>query len=186
MQTDRGDRWPLYASECDFEEGDSISSDKREEIIVRLTKRARERCLHLLERQDYTRQKLAMKLREGHYPDDIIEVVLDFLEGIGCIDDIRYTLAYIDQHHDDKSRRNIEQVLMQRGISRDVIAQGFARFMDAGGVQDEAAQIAEILEKKHYDSNTADRKERSRLYNMLIRKGYSYEEVTKALNSEVE
>ena len=41
--------------------------------------------------------------------------------------------------------------------------------------------IQKLLQKKHYNPEEADQKEKLRMYNFLLRKGFSAEQVRKAV-----
>ena len=50
-----------------------------------------------------------------------------------------------------------------------------------GGRQDEQAMIGALMAKRRYDPDTADWKERRRMYAFLLRKGFSAEAVNRAM-----
>lgn len=71
--------------------------------------------------------------------------------------------------------------LQSKGISRETLQKAWIEWEELGGSQDEAAMIRSLLEKKRYDSENADRKEQQRIYAFLMRKGYSGEQIRRAM-----
>ena len=60
-----------------------------------LPKRAKLRAMNLLQSRDYTKSGLAEKLRQGLYPEQVIETALDYVSSYHYIDDVRYAKSYI-------------------------------------------------------------------------------------------
>lgn len=152
----------------------------REEV---LPKRAKLRAMNLLKSREYTVKQLHDKLKDGGYPEEIIGQALDYVDGFHYTDDLRYAASFIRNHEGDRSRRRIEQDLLGRGIDRAVLEQAWANWEEEGGCQDEASMIRALLEKKGFDGETADRKQRQKMYGFLVRKGFQAEAVRKAVLS---
>lgn len=149
-----------------------------------LPKRAKLRAMNLLQSREYTTEQLRQKLRQGYYPEDIIERALSYVASFHYIDDLRYAVSYITCHEVSRSRKRIEQDLMTKGISKAIMEQAWQEWEAQGGEQDEAGMIQSLLEKKHYDPNCTDRKEQQRLFAFLARKGYGSEQIRKALKAD--
>lgn len=163
-------------------EGEEISEADYDEIMnVVLPKRAKLRAMNLLKSREYTTKQLYRKLKEGFYPESVIEQALDYVAGFHYIDDLRYAETYISDHESSRSRKRIEQDLLNKGISRETLEQAFRQWEQKGGVLDEDAMIRQLLEKRHYDPETSDYKEQQRMYGFLMRKGFSSDKVHKAL-----
>ncbi len=146
-----------------------------------LPKRAKLRAMNLLQSREYTVRQLHDKLKEGGYPEDIIGQALDYVESFHYTDDLRYATGFIRSHEGDRSRRRIEQDLLRRGIDRAVLEQAWAAWEEEGGVQEEGAMIRALLEKKGFDRETADLKQRQKMYGFLMRKGFQAEQVRRAV-----
>jgi regulatory protein len=144
-----------------------------------LPKRAKTRCMNLLLKKDYTRKQLHDKLRDGLYPESIIEIALDYVSSYKYIDDDRYALSYIRYHSESSSKKNLELALLKRGIDKSTFKRAWSTWEEEGNVQDEEAQIRKLLEKRRYNVNDADRKEKQRIYAFLMRKGFSSEIIGK-------
>ncbi len=161
---------------------ESICPDVYQEIMqVVLPKRAKLRCMNLLKSKDYTREQLHQKLRQGFYPETVIEEALEYVESYGYIDDLRYATDYIYYNQEYKSRRRIENDLQKKGISKEIIVAAWNKWEQQGNEQDEEGQIVKLLEKKHFDMEAADWKETQKIYGFLLRKGFGPETVRKVL-----
>ena len=179
----------LYKSElrrfhiCEGEEiEETVLCAITEEI---LPKRAKLRAMNLLKNRDYTVKQLHDKLKSGGYPEQIIAEALGYVESFRYTDDLRYAVNFIRNHAQDKSRRRIEQDLLGRGIGREVLESAWDEWEKEGGGQNEQAMIQSLLKKKGFDFETAEPKARQRIYGFLMRKGFSGEEVRKALHSDM-
>lgn len=164
-------------------EGEALSEENYNKIMLEvLPKRAKLRAMNLLMGREYTKEELCRKLTSGCYPEQIMKDAIDYVESYGYIDDRRYALSYITYHEGDKNRRQIEQKLMQKGISKDTLEKAWQEWEEKGGRQDEQAMIEKLLRKRHYMRETADPKEQQRTYAFLMRKGFSGEAIRKAMN----
>ena len=168
----------LYKIAVDEELGEA---DYREIMKVLLPKRAKLRAMNLLTAKEYTVKQLRDKLKEGGYPEPIIEEALDYVASYHYTDDLRYAVGYITDHESTRSRRRIEQDLIGKGIDSATLERAWLQWEEQGGEQDEAAMIQVLLEKKHFDPDTADDKEKQRMYGFLMRKGFSGEAVRRAV-----
>lgn len=165
-----------------IKEGKVLSEKVYAELMDEvLPKRAKLRCMNLLKAKDYTVAQLRQKLKQGCYPDSVIEQALDYVASFRYTDDCRYAVDFINTHHLTRSRRKIENDLQGKGIAKEVIAKAWEQWEEEGNVQDEEAQIAQLLEKKHFDPENADRKELQKIYGFLARRGFSTEKILKAL-----
>lgn len=165
--------------------GQEISQKDYDDILKTvLPKRAKLRAMNLLKNREYTVKQLHDKLKDGGYPEGIIETALSYVAGYHYTDDLRYATGYIFEKESSRSRRRIEQDLREKGIDRDTLERAWQEWEEQGGSQDEQQMIRKLLEKRHYDPDTADRKEKQRTYAFLMRKGFSGEQVGRALRTE--
>lgn len=163
-------------------EGEELAQSDYDEIIHEvLPKRAKLRAMNLLKNREYTTKQLYDKLKEGCYPENIIEQALDYVAGYHYTDDLRYAETYISDHETTRSRRRIEQDLMEKGIDRITLEKAWQQWEQKGGVQDEEIMVRQLLDKRHYDPETADLKERQKNYGFLMRKGFSPDVVRRAI-----
>ena len=145
-----------------------------EEVFRR---RAWNRCMYLLEKQDYTEEQIRRKLRDGYYPEEIIEETLSRLRDTGAVNDRRYAENYLQMNRGRYSRRMLEQKLLQRGIRRELITQVWEA--EPSCAPDEAEQIRRQLQKKQYDPSSVTQEEREKIRRSLLQKGFSYDQIIK-------
>ncbi len=166
-------------------EGKEIAEEDYRGIMTELLpKRAKLRAMNLLKIREYTRKQLYRKLKEGCYPERVIEEALAYVESFRYIDDLRYASDYIACHEDRRSRRRIEQELAEKGIDRETRERAWRQWEEQGGRQDEQAMIRRLLEKRGYEHETADGKECRKTFAFLMRKGFSEDAVRRALQVE--
>ncbi|MDO5345458.1 MAG: regulatory protein RecX [Lachnospiraceae bacterium] len=171
----------LYSGEVSqyrLRENQELDEHTEKEIYSAvLPKRAKLRCMNLLKTMDKTEEQLRQKLRQGEYPEPVIEEALEYVKRYHYVDDFRYARNYIDSRKDTKSRQQICCDLAGRGVAAEVIRQAW----EETETVDEAALILRWAEKKHFDPACADPKETQRFYQFLLRKGFSYPDIKKAL-----
>ena len=161
-----------------LEAGEELSEKAYQRILEEtLIPRAKRRAMHLLEKQDRIRKNLEDKLRESDYPQTAIDAAIAYVESFHYIDDERYARSYVHFHQEGKSKRRIQQDLMQKGIDRDVIALVLEEEYETS----EADMIRDLLRKKHYDPESADAKERSKMYRFLAGRGFSSGDISRVL-----
>ena len=166
-------------------EGEELSDKDYRQIMQEvLPKRAKLRAMNLLKSREYTREQLRNKLAQGFYPKEIIEEALDYVASFRYIDDLRYATGFITYHEASKSRRRMEQDLQKKGIPKDVIEKAWQTWEANGGVLDEQEMIQKLLEKKHYNAESADYKEQQKIFAYLMRKGFAGEQIRKAMKSD--
>lgn len=156
-----------------LEAGQEVEDNIYYEIVTRvLPKRAKKRCLNLLQKKPYTEYKLREKLMEGFYTQDIIDDAIDYVKSFHYVDDYDYACQYIFYHKERESRRKIEEKLIQKGISKDVLKQAFEDSYEEEEQQKiELLQARRLLEKKKYNTESTDWKEKQKIYAFLVRKG---------------
>lgn len=183
--TDERPAFVLYKGELrkyGLKEGEEISTQVYEELFGEvLPKRAKLRCMNLLKSRDYTTEQLRKKLKLGLYPEEVIDEALSYVASFHYIDDLRYAEDFIHYNSSRKSRKRIENDLLNKGISKDTIQAAWSKWEAAGNIQDEDAQIEALLLKKHFDASAADTKELRKMYAFLLRKGFSQDKVQKHL-----
>lgn len=163
-------------------EGEELSEETSWKVLEELLpRRAKLRAMNLLQRRDYTERQLRDKLLDGGYPEKTADQAVEYVKSFHYIDDLRYAGDYLSAFAGRKSLRRMEQDLQQKGISREVLEQAVMAWQERDGGQDELQMARALLEKKHYDRDSCDRKEQQRLYNFLAYRGFSGEVIRKAL-----
>lgn len=175
--------FPLYKAEqrrYDLTEGKEISREQfqeiRDEILI---KRARKRTMHLLERMDRTEAQLRDKLRQGYYPEDVIEDAIAYVKSYHYVDDLRYAQNYVRSRKGQKSQRKLQMELLAKGVSKQKIQQALEEEYQQ---ENEQELILRWIEKKQYCAQEADLKEKRRMYQFLLRKGFQSDDILHVLD----
>lgn len=146
-----------------------------------LPKRAKLRCMNLLQTKDYTHKQLEDKLKRGGYPKEIIEDAIAYVESYGYVDDEKYVRDFIEYNMSKKSRMRIENDLMRKGVRRELIGKIFDELKEDGMEIDEITMIQELMLKKNYNSQSATDEEKRKMYAFLSRKGFRCDVIGRAL-----
>ena len=150
-----------------------------------LSKRAKKRCLYLLEKKNYTEYKLREKLKEGLYPSEIEEEAIAYVKSFHYIDDYRYACDYIFYHKDTEAKKKIEEKLRLKGIEQDILYQAFSdSYEEEEEIQIELTQAHKLLQKKHYDRENTDWKEKQKIQAYLLRKGIRNSVIKSAMSMQ--
>lgn len=175
----------LYRGELclyDIREGKELEEEAYRRIMEEvLPKRATLRCMNLLKSRAYTEEQLREKLRQGMYPETCADLALEYVKSYHYVDDRRYAEEYIENQREKKSRRVIEQDLSRKGLAKELIEEAFGTKEEQGSVPDEYALALKWVQKKHFDAETADFKEKQKMAAFLYRKGIGSDAIKKAL-----
>lgn len=158
---------------CPDEEIDDLLYDELYDIV---RKRARERSLYLLQSRDYSESDMRRKLTMSYYPVRIVDETLEFLKNYSYIDDERYTKNIIESSSRYRSRKDIKMRLHRKGIAKDLISD-----LISDVSIDEVGIIRTKYKGKIEEFKNGDDKTRTKIYNMLLRKGFSYDDINTAL-----
>lgn len=182
LHLDNGETWILYAGEmhtCALAEGVELTDVQYEQIRHDIIgKRAKKRAMHLLERMDRTEQGLRKKLLEGEYPEDLVEDAIAYVKSYHYVDDARYADCYIRLRGASKSRGKLLMELQQKGIDRELAGRVLEEYEEE---RDEPQMIQELLQKRHYDPQTASMQEQRRMYGYLMRRGFQSTDICRAI-----
>ena len=163
-----------------LEEKGELSRELKEQILREVIgPRARERSLFLLKDRSRTSAEIRRKLREGLYPEEIIEETVAFLEEYRYLDDEEYAERYLELYGNQKSIPELRRDLMKRGLSGELIKK---KLEEVSPETEEA--IAAILRKKNVAPETASPEEKKKVSAYLLRRGFSWEDVRQALSAE--
>ena len=127
----------------------------------------------MLARRELTVEGVRSRLREREYPDAEISTAIDRLLETGALDDARVALAYARTAATVKGRGRLRvaRELQAMGIARQTAAEAIAEVF---GDLDERTMIAKAVQKKlRGRTKLRDQSERARLYQFLMRQGFS-------------
>ena len=139
----------------------------------------RDKALNLLSYRAHSRKELADKLRQktSCHPAELSEV-LDWLEEIGFLNDRAYAASVV-RHAAGKGYGSgrIMSELARRGISKELWDEALSEMPDTGDALDK------LVRTKLRDPE--DREEVRKVSAALVRRGYSWDEVRRAIERHV-
>jgi len=139
---------------------------------MELPESAKKRALRLLERRDYSRKELILKLTEkGESEEDAIAVA-DRMVELGVISDERYSRMLV-RHYASKGYGacRIKQELYRHGIHTDL----WEEAMEEMPSQEE--KLDQLFRSK-LRSSDPDRNEIKKATDAMLRRGFSWSEIT--------
>jgi len=138
-------------------------------------------AIRLLKSRDYTETEIRAKLDSRKYGGDIIIKTVDKLKELGFINDRRYLENYIEFRLDstDDSVSMMKYKLLEKGVKNDIIEELFNKINNPEQV--DAGKIKKIIAKK-VKSGPVIEKNRVKLYNYLISKGFDEDLAEKSVN----
>ena len=163
-------------------EGSSISEELCQQIKTEvILRRAKLRAMHLLNDMDRTEAQLRRKLSQNLYPEDVVEEAMSYVKSFGYIDDLGYAKRYVQSRQGQKSRRELYAKLADKGIAWELIDLAIEECYEG---DDETETIRRMAAKRKYRFQDATREEQQKQAAYFMRKGFSYENIRKALQSD--
>lgn len=141
-------------------------------------KQAKLKALSLLTDMDRTEEQLRQKLKQKAYEDDVVEQAIDYVKSFGYINDAKYAQRFVENRKKTKSRQEISALLSQKGIKRELISEALDTCYTS---EDAVAAIRHLAEKKHYSSEASSDKEKKKIYDYLLRKGFYHEDIRQVI-----
>ena len=140
--------------------------------MAQLPESAKMRALRLLERRDYSRKELILKLTEKGEPLADAEAVADRMIELGVINDERYSKMLV-RHYAGKGYGlcRIKQELYRHGIHTDLWEEAMEELPSQEDIMDK-------LLRSKLKSSSPDQKEIKKATDALLRRGFSWSEVS--------
>lgn len=159
-------------------EGQKISEEKVSKIINDIVIiRGKKRIYHLLSRKDYTYNQLVNKLVNGGYDITYIGNILNYFVENNLVNDRRYANNYIEIMKDKKSKKEIEYLLINKGVDKKIIKEILTE-----NEQDELSVAINLIKSKYTVSNGIDYSLKRKIYSYLARKGFESKNIVSAIN----
>lgn len=156
------------------------SIDKKELLL-----KGKKHALHLLERKDYSRKELTERLKKDGYEEKLIEKIIEYVDGFHYLDDARVAESYIRSRRGYKSRRELEYLLKQKGISDEKISLAMEEnYITEEGTSQEEEVIRRQLLKYHLTEETLQElsyEEKQKIAARLYRKGFELDKIKNQL-----
>ena len=143
-------------------------------------KNARRKAMLLLEHMDRTEKGLSDRLRQAGFSAEATEDAMNYVRSYGYLNDYCYAMNYISFRMGTKSRQKILQGLSGKGIDRET---ALAAWEEAAEIEepDELAILRTTVEKKCQPGTALDEKGMRRLQGFLLRRGFSYGDISHVL-----
>ena len=127
---------------------------------------------------DRTESQLRTKLKQGLYPDDIIEQAMAYVKSFGYVEDENYARRFVLSRQNSKSKKEIYASLCQKGVAKETIDKVMEECYE---MEEERGAIQKILEKKRFCAEKATEAEKAKICGYLLRKGFRYEDIRQVI-----
>lgn len=168
---------------CELTVGCTVTEERLEELHQEDELRsARDKALAILARAPQTAYGLYGKLSR-HFGSEASEAAVARMVQLGLVNDLDYAGRCARDMLNLKgwSLRRIGQELRRRGIDEETAAQCLSQFEEV----DPQQQLAELIRRK-YQRYLQDEKGLRKTVNALLRFGYSYGDIRRAINEFTE
>lgn len=164
----------LYLKLKEFDE----VTEKRYNYIMEyvIYTKAKDKAYRFLGYKSRTEKELRDKLTDELYPQEIIDRIIELFKGYNYINDGNYAQGHINSRIKFKpvGKRMLKYELMKKGIDNNIIE----TTIENSDIN-ELDMAIELLNKKTKKKTELDKKEKERLYNFLLRRGFDYDTVNK-------
>lgn len=161
-------------SEEKYEEDEEKGCKKQYRHVVK-------RAMNILQRQDRTEKQLRDKLeRDRCFSEEEIDYAVNYVIAFRYVDDLRYARNYVRFRSYSKSKQQLLFGLLGKGVSKDLIQVALEEDYEG----EETVLIYHFLEKKGYFQEPFTPKEREKLIASLMRKGFSYDDISRTMNRD--
>ncbi len=138
-------------------------------------------AMRLINYRMRTKSELVQRLREKNFPSEMIERVIEKLNGLGLIDDQKFAELFIADKVARKpvGRRELERRLREKGIQKDMVSRALSTISGddvQNGLALQAAGV-KIRSLKRFDV----KKRREKLIAFLARRGFDWSVIKKVV-----
>ena len=124
-----------------------------------------------------TEKQLREKLEKTGYGGQVIEKTIEYVRSFGYIDDLKFSVRYIEYYRSKKSAKRLRYDLLKKGVPADIIDSAF----EEAGEWDERNQIRTLAEKKLSGKDIGDPKTYGKVANFLAGRGYRGEDIASVM-----
>lgn len=166
--------------------GMTVEREQLRKIIAASNfRRAYQYALYCLDYRDYSAEDLFEKLMKTYKNETICLAVVRKLAKAGVIDDQRYAEKLAQKLVETKKfgyHRALRE-MKAKGLDEDTAVDALEKYGDLF-----AENLAQLIEKKHsrYLTDSGDRKNIEKVKNALVRYGYGFDEVNRAVRDYFE
>lgn len=166
-----------------FNIGDEIDEDSYNEIFVaELKSKVFNSALRLLGYRMRSCNELRRRLLEKQYPENLVDVTIDRLLDMGYLNDLEFAKAFAS---DKVNSKNIGPIALRKEfvpyhVESGIVEQAIQAVYEKYPV---ASLIERLIAKKKIKSGIElDQKTKKRLIDLLNRKGFVWDDISKVLN----
>jgi regulatory protein len=171
---------------------DLLTADRQQELLDQdAPYRARERALRLLGLRDRSRREVEIRLRQAGFDQKVVDRTLEWLAGLGYLDDRRFAGAYVaEKQRGGWGPRRIRAELAAKGVERSAVDEAVAALEDSGSAASAGgdAALEDVIRRRFGGQFTADPEgAERRLAGFLARRGYDWDTIgrmTRMLRAE--
>lgn len=143
-----------------------------------LKKKSIRAALSLLSYKQRTAFELSKKLRDKDYDDEIIDITLARLIELGYVNDEQYARDFVEMRKSYAGSYKLKADLYRRGINNIIIETVLSEI----DVDDQYEELkAMCIKKNNQSEGLTNEKRYNRVMAFLIRKGYNFADVKKAM-----
>ena len=134
----------------------------------------------LIEFRDRTEKELRGKLLEKGYDENIIEDEIAFLKDYGYINDARYAQRFVSDAVNLKKwgKIRIRAELLRKGVQGEIVDNA----IEDAFCEESDDRLFDMMQKRFKDSDFSNIKERNRIFNFYMRRGFTPDEIKGAMN----
>jgi regulatory protein len=183
---------PMVADGAGLRVDDLLTAERQQELVDEdAPYRARERALRLLGLRDRSRREVEMRLRQAGFEPGVAGQTVEWLAGLGYLDDGRFAAAYMaEKQRGGWGPRRIRAELAAKGVERSAVDEAVAALEDAesGASAKGDSALEDVIRRRFGGQFAADPvgTER-RLAGFLARRGYDWDTIgrmTRMLRAE--
>ncbi len=143
-----------------------------------LLRRAKKRALYLLGERAFCRAELLGKLAKT-YGGEIAEKAMEYIDGLGYINDEEYAVKYADYliHRKKHGVYRAKREMLMKGLERELCDRVLAGFSS----EEIDEELIELIEKR-YSAKIGDFDDRRRTAAALVRRGYDFGSVRRCID----
>ena len=163
-------------------EGAEITQQEIDTILHQAEKtKIMNRVFKILHYRQRSVREMKDRLKKIGFDDNLVDEVISDLIADRTLDDERFARAFISDHTSLKPKGNrfIINELNKKGIDKEMIS----GLLES---RDERQMIMEYIEKKAYNLNTGDQKDRQRILRRLLNRGFTPNLVYEVINEKTE
>lgn len=155
-----------------------LTEQKYNYIVEYVYARAKDSAYRFLGYKARTEKELKDKLEKNYNEETVNQIVKTFKQ-YNYINDENYAKAYINNKIKSKSIKVVKYELIKKGVSNDIID----NVVDSLNI-DELNTAINLIAKKFKIKTIINEKEKQKIYSYMLRQGFNYETINKALKQK--